>query len=123
MSEPRNMEEAIVAYETNQFSRKKLVRFMVDRILATETALEALRGQMADLVGALVRERVNPPVERMRQLYEESASVQMIVDPTAVVDPDAPASSPKTHSERVKEGLARKRAQAIADGVGEAANG
>lgn len=71
MAEPKTLEEAIVAYEENRFSRKSLLRFMVDRQLATETALAALRGQVTNLLEALVRART----ERVPELEPTTTTI------------------------------------------------
>lgn len=97
MAEPTTLEDAYEGYKANRFSRKDLFGFIIDRVKATEVRQERLEGQMKDLVAALVR-----------GMKEEAPE---------------PAQAKQTQSERMKEIWARKKAQAVADGVGEAVNG
>lgn len=97
MAEPKNLEEALDWYLENKFSRKHVLKFAVDRIKAVEMAQESLRGQLGDLMAILVRERGTAAPE--------------------------PADAKLTQSEKMKAYWAQRKAQAVADGVAEAANG
>lgn len=102
MAEPKNLEEAIVAYEENRFSRKSLLRFIVDRLKANEANLVRLEEQYRVMVSAIVN-------------GSQAASTIMEVDPVL-----AAASMPdrRSRSEKMKESWAKRKA--AASGVGEA---
>ena len=79
MAEPKSLEEAMVAYEANKFSRKSLFRFVVDRLKAAEDRVTVLEEQQRQFVSALVRGVQDKPVESpqaIRADYDALASLR-----------------------------------------------
>ncbi len=58
MAEPKNLDEALRAYQENNFSRKSLFEFVVADLKAKDIRIDVLERQNRDLMAALMQPKI-----------------------------------------------------------------